>query len=311
MIYIGYFFNTLVYMDFLILPSLAILAYKNTIDISLLYFISFFVHELGHILSSKLLDIRIESLVIGPYGGVINVDAFFIDRKSKQIILYISGILFNLILFSVFLPIGGLLQNITILTFSYINIIMLVLNLIPAYPWDGMKIVYILTEGLLGQKKATSICTAISLSVGVIFFVVGSVYFFMTKEMPLLVVFISVLIIFSTFNSCTKSKSTEYSYVMKKYRYIKESSCELKIKSVAVKEYTSIKDALKISREGTLVVYHVYSNRKNSKPEFLGEISELEILAKYIETGNDTTIGKMLNGKSMYVNKLGEDNKSV
>ena len=311
MIYIGYFFNTFVYIDFLILPSLAILAYNNTIDISLLYFISFFVHESGHILSSKLLDIHIESLVIGPYGGVINVDAFFIDKKSKEITLYMSGILFNLVFFSVFLPIGGLLQNITLLTFSYINIIMFVLNLIPAYPWDGMKIVYIIMEGLLGHKKATSICTAVSVSVGVMFLAVGIVYFFTTKEMPLLVVFISVLIIFSTFNSCTKSKSTEYSHAMKKYRYIKTSSSELKIKSVAVKEHTSVKDALKISRDGTIVFYHVYSNRKNSKPEFLGEISELELLATYIETGNDTTIGKMLNGKSIYVNKFGDDNKSV
>ncbi|MBE5816907.1 MAG: hypothetical protein E7315_04195 [Clostridiales bacterium] len=297
MIYTGFFFNTSVYIDCLILPSLAILAYKSTLDISLLYFIAFFIHEAGHLLAGRLLDIKIESFIIGPYGGVINIDSFFIEKKTHQIILYLSGILFNLITFAIFLPVGGLTQNIPLLTFSYINIVLVAVNIIPAYPWDGMNILYPIIEYICGRQKAASICTAISLSIGLLFFIAGTVYFFITGELPLLVIFISIVIVFSTFNDRSRSKNTEYSYAIKKYRYIKQASAELKIKNVAIKEHISIKKALKSSREGVLTIYHVYSSEKNSGLKFLGEISEPEILASYIETGANTTIGKLLNNK--------------
>ena len=89
-----------------------------------------FIHELGHIIVSKLFKWKIDKIIILPFGGLIIFNEKIDNKLYEEFLITISGPLLQLII--TLLINNSLLNNI-----SYS---LLIFNLLPITPLDGSKL---------------------------------------------------------------------------------------------------------------------------------------------------------------------------
>lgn len=106
--------------------------YIGYIEYLLLFLLALLVHELGHIMFIKLFNIKINNFNLTLYGGILKLDEkkYISLNNYKKFLIYIGGILFNLIFFILFK------NNI----FGKYNLLLLLFNLLFIYPLDGYHI---------------------------------------------------------------------------------------------------------------------------------------------------------------------------
>ncbi|MEI4769421.1 site-2 protease family protein [Psychrobacillus sp. FJAT-51614] len=100
---------------------------------------SLLFHELGHLLAAKLIGVKIISCTILPYGGEIRIEQFSKFKKVHQFLIVISGPFFTLLLLAFTTIIDIPQKNIIVIT----QILILCINLLPIYPLDGGRVLYI------------------------------------------------------------------------------------------------------------------------------------------------------------------------
>lgn len=109
-----------------------------------MFLLIIFAHEMGHIITIKLLGYKIRSIIIYPIGGIIKTDININIPSNKLFLISISGILMQLFLFMI-IPKG--INNYNI--FNMINRLLIIYNLLPIYPLDGFKISLSIVERFL------------------------------------------------------------------------------------------------------------------------------------------------------------------
>ncbi len=119
-----------------------ILILSGYINYLVIYLFIMFFHELGHIVAIKLLKMKIQEIVILPCGGIIKTDILININSLKQLLISISGILFQLLLFLIIKDNGSYLYSI----FYKLNLSIMLFNMIPLYPLDGYKILLSIME---------------------------------------------------------------------------------------------------------------------------------------------------------------------
>jgi stage IV sporulation protein FB len=158
-----------------------ILILSGYINYLIIYLIIIFIHELGHIITIKLLKYNINKIIIYPYGGVIITNININISSNKLFSISISGILFQIILM-LLLPISTS-YNYNI--FINLNINLILFNLLPIYPLDGYKILLSIIERTYKYK----IILIISYIISIIFIIILSIT---TKSIFILVVLIII-----------------------------------------------------------------------------------------------------------------------
>lgn len=125
--------------------------------IYIIFIVSITFHEIGHIIMSKILKVKIDKPRFNFFGysSKINNDKFL----YKAIVL-VSGPIINFI-------ISVIVCNLKIdyelkITFFYMNLFLGIVNLFPILPLDGGNILKILFEQRLGFEKSTRICLMLS-----------------------------------------------------------------------------------------------------------------------------------------------------
>lgn len=105
----------------------------RNIKIFALTMIFILVHELGHLLTGILLGLKLSRINITILGFSIEFDNYGKERKLNKILIDSSGPAVNFIIF-IFSVIINLPEC------SYINLILLIINLLPIVPLDGGRI---------------------------------------------------------------------------------------------------------------------------------------------------------------------------
>jgi Zn-dependent protease len=143
-------------------------------------FVCVLLHELGHALMARRIDVQIVDILLTPIGGLARFGELY-DNSRKEVIIALAGPLVNFVLFVIlflpFLIFGrteiilereiGVVNNFWgylhfLLT---INIVLFLFNLIPAFPMDGGRIL----RGLLSLKFDRMRATYIAMITGKIF----------------------------------------------------------------------------------------------------------------------------------------------
>lgn len=203
--------NLLTYL-FLILSMLS--GYFREIFI---VFIILIVHELGHFFLMKFMDIKVNSITIYPYGGMIKSNMLINTNSLKVIIISLGGVLIQILLWCIVFVIYkfSLISSFYYDIFLKYNFYIILFNLLPIYPLDGYKILNSFFELFISFKKSIYI----SFIINVIFLILFFVYLYIYRVSNYLII---VFLFVNLFNYIREIK-----YIMNKF-YVERIIYELK-----------------------------------------------------------------------------------
>lgn len=112
----------------------------------LILFMVIFIHEMGHACCAVYYKWRIKSITILPFGGMMETEEYGNRTLKEDFYVILFGPLQHLWLFilAYLLYITGLIQEDTMITFTYVNGAICLFNLLPIWPLDGGKILFLL-----------------------------------------------------------------------------------------------------------------------------------------------------------------------
>lgn len=133
----------------------------------LLGFLWVILHEIVHIIVASMSNVDLCDIGISITGVKAELRGLDDINDKKNLLIILSGPLFNLIMFIILLLIKKEF-NISYLDSSItINIGLFIFNMLPAYPLDGMKLYEIILGKRLLYKKAKNILIGISFGVAI------------------------------------------------------------------------------------------------------------------------------------------------
>ncbi|MEN9562426.1 MAG: hypothetical protein RIR73_670 [Chloroflexota bacterium] len=168
-----------------------------------------FLHEVGHAFAALTVGVEVKSIVVWLLGGLTNL-AYKPEKPAHNFFIYAAGPLVNMLMAFLciaayvisamfFLPFSNdpetyiwiqMFQNL-FFSLAFVNLILVVFNLIPVYPLDGGNIFHAVMEWLFGKTNADRI----TLAVGIPFLILLILFGIFTRDYILLV--FCVLIAFS------------------------------------------------------------------------------------------------------------------
>jgi Zn-dependent protease len=136
------------------------------------------LHELGHAFAARRYGIRTREIVLLPIGGVARLQRMP-DKPQQEIVVALAGPAVNVVLASLLaLSLGGppdlAATELGILpTLFWVNVVMLVFNLIPAFPMDGGRVLRALLALRLPYARATRIAAGVGQGLALLFGAIG------------------------------------------------------------------------------------------------------------------------------------------
>jgi len=248
----------------------------------LIGFIWMILHEAAHIIVAKGFGINLFNMYLHITGVSAEIKDLDELSENKRLLVFLAGPLFNMGAIIVLIWLRGS-YNITILESSILtNLALLIFNLLPAYPLDGVRIYEIILGKRILYKKAKKILVNVSLGVvGIL-----TILFFLTiyihnANFSLL---LSAMLI--TYSTLLEKEKTIYiimgNIIKKRRKLVKEDYIENKSISVYYK-----KDLVK-------VLSLIDRNKFNSffvldeELQLLGVIYEDDLIKALKEYGNMT-----------------------
>ena len=158
----------------------------DTLAFVTLIFICVVLHEFGHILMARRFGIKTRDVTLFPIGGVASMERMP-DKPWQELMVAIAGPAVNLVIAAVILAVMGTSLNIDDLAgignvsislamrIAAANLILMVFNLLPAFPMDGGRVLRALLAMRMGKARATRIAAGIGQAFA---FVLGFLGFF-------------------------------------------------------------------------------------------------------------------------------------
>src|SRR6266702_5133307 len=144
----------------------------------LLLFLCVVLHEFGHALAAKAFGINTPDITLLPIGGVARLERMP-EEPIQELIIAAAGPAVNVIIALclfitggsfVYPPTAGSSLNDVLLT---INVVLLLFNLLPAFPMDGGRVLRALLATRLSYARATQIAASIGQGCAFIFGFIG------------------------------------------------------------------------------------------------------------------------------------------
>ena len=122
------------------------------------------VHELGHVIMFMLFKVKIEKIIIYPYGGTIKISSKINRNINEDLLIAIMGLVFQTFFYTIIL----VLYKNSIINLKLFNLYtlyhysILLFNLLPLYPLDGFKVLNLMLSKIFPFKFAEYITVSLS-----------------------------------------------------------------------------------------------------------------------------------------------------
>jgi Zn-dependent protease/CBS domain-containing protein len=161
-------------------------AWQGTIFIVLI-FLCVLLHELGHVFAARRYGVQTRDVTLWPFGGISSMERMP-EKPSEELIVAVAGPAVNVAIASVLIlflwphlnadnlakledPAVSLAVKI-----AGANIILVLFNMIPAFPMDGGRVLRAILAMRMGNARATEMAATIGQGFAVLFGVLGMFY---------------------------------------------------------------------------------------------------------------------------------------
>lgn len=225
-------------------------------------------HEFAHAYAAEKLGYTLHKIVLMPYGAVLDGDLQSLSIKD-EISVALAGPLCNLLTAVFFAALWWFAPTMYAFTDTacQVSLSIALVNLLPAYPLDGGRVLHCLlvraylkktpSEGK-AEQKARALCRTLSLLVSLLLFTLFIVSACMGKWQTYLCLFALFLLIGALGNT---SGDAVYAKIDVSKR--KEMQRGIEIKRVAVLQTCTIKDALRFVGKSSYLVLEVYDEQEH------------------------------------------------
>ena len=150
----------------------------------LLLFLCVVLHEFGHALAAKSFGINTPDITLLPIGGVARLERMP-EEPRQELIIAIAGPAVNVVIAGcLFLVMGSrhMLNSAAVQggdligQLLTINIVLVLFNLLPAFPMDGGRVLRALLATKLSYARATQVAASIGQGFAFVFGFIGLVY---------------------------------------------------------------------------------------------------------------------------------------
>ena len=243
-------------------------AFKGELFLFLISTIVAVQHECAHAFAAAKLGYKLHSIVLMPFGAVIDGDLRSVSLKD-EIFIALCGPICNLITAGFFVALWWLTPTMYAFTDTacYSSLTIALVNLLPAYPLDGGRVLrcslarvfkkYTLSE-LRAEARATAVCRVITLFFAAAFFAMFLVQC-ITKQPNLSALIFGVFLLAGGFG--TTDKTAVYERMDFSVKNVLKRGTE--IRRVAVLASCPIKNALRFIAKGSFLVLEVYDEQEN------------------------------------------------
>ncbi len=248
------------------------------------------LHELGHALAARRYGIGTRSITILPIGGVASLEKMP-DRPVQELVVAIAGPMVNVLIalaLGVSLSVSGslsvgqeTLEGMTrieasnfLLAMFFVNIMLVIFNMIPAFPMDGGRVLRAILAMSMSKVKATEW----AVNVGKLFAILFVFWGFSSN--PFLI-FIALFIVISAQGELEMVRSAHFLH-------------SRSIRDVVMKDYTLLDEnsplssAVEALLNGQEKQFLVANDR-----EITGILTKNEIIQGLTKYGKDSPIGQI------------------
>lgn len=240
-------------------------------------------HELAHVLVAKSHGLQVAEIELLPFGGVARIDELLQLNPPVEAWVAVAGPLSNLVL----VGLGFFVQSYFpqpdywFLFFIQANLAMVAINLLPALPLDGGRILRSYLVGRFGYRKATerAVFGAIVIACALLSLGFVGVYFYGSMGASSLIVIAFFLYIVAQ----KEKKSAAYVFM----RYLTRKKLELRLQRVMVAKelVATVETSLgEVLHQFTPPHYHIIWV-VNLDGEIIGIVTEMELINGLLETG--------------------------
>ncbi len=222
------------------------------------YFIAFIMvimHEYVHYFTARCFGYKGGSVKILPFGAVLRLSNIDDASVMEEVIISLSGPIFNLVLAVVFYELSLQLNYRVLKSLLFTNVCLGIFNLVPTLPLDGGRILRAILSAFKTYRVANIITITTSMIIGCIF-VMYYLFCFFRGQINFTFGIIAFYIIF-----CSIKEKERVAYIImsdiikKKFRFMKKGYMNNKILSIYCKE--NLLKALSLVEKNRYIIFTV------------------------------------------------------
>jgi Zn-dependent protease/CBS domain-containing protein len=153
----------------------------------LLFFLCVLLHELGHVFAAQRYGVRTRDVTLWPFGGISSMEQMP-EKPAQELVVALAGPAVNVVIAAaILLWLGSRLhpENLAkiddpavslAVKLAGANIVLVLFNMIPAFPMDGGRVLRDLLAIKIGNARATEVAAAIGKGFAVVFGILGIFY---------------------------------------------------------------------------------------------------------------------------------------
>lgn len=227
-------------------------------------------HECAHAIAAAKLGYRLDRIVLMPYGAVIDGDLSGLGFKDEARVA-IAGPLCNLLTAAGFVALWWLFPVCYPYTdaAAYVSLSVALVNLIPAYPLDGGRVLRSALCLSWGERTASRVCKVTAVVISALFLALNGL-FWAQGNFSLGYLLFTLFLLTGCFGNGKDEKSA---YIKIDYSAKSAFLRGVEVKRMAVANTCLLRRAVNFTERGKYLILDLYNERE----EYLGSLTQNEL----------------------------------